>query len=227
MWGGARRGAAVAACLVLGSCGGDDGGGASGLPTFNSASAVADALSRAGMACDAFELSKDTGIAVGLPDAKEVGLCRTYEDQFEWGVSVLSAANEVNAILLGRDAMCSAVNPDPSSGAQTDIVIAYGGNWILSPLPLTPTHTRAHWAEASRITTACPASPLFNPRVLDNGPERRRLPRGELTAMQLVRHRLRFAREDYTHFGRTQRALPNRERGPSACSVLGETGRAS
>jgi hypothetical protein len=84
------------------------------------------------MACDAFELSDETGI-VGLPVAKEVGLCHTNGDQFEWGVSVLSATNEVNEILRARDAMCSAVNPDPSSEARTNLVIAYGGNWILFP----------------------------------------------------------------------------------------------
>ena len=137
------------AALALAGCGGDDGS-TSDLSTFDSTTAVANALTKAGVECDGFEVQseEDTTDAVdlGLPTPAEVGHCSSNGDQLE--IDVYAKPEQVTQSVSASksEVFCNLA----TSFGITTIKLAFGHDWIVGGMSDDPaTYAKALAGDSS------------------------------------------------------------------------------
>jgi hypothetical protein len=139
------------AALVLAGCGGDDNGSSSSdLSTFESTTAVAAALTKAGVECDGFavESEEDAADAVdlGLPQPAEVGHCSSKGDQLE--IDLYAKPEQVTQSVSASksEVFCNLA----TSFGITTIKLAFGHNWIVGGMSDDPaTYAKAIGGDSS------------------------------------------------------------------------------
>jgi hypothetical protein len=153
------------AVVVLAACGGDDGGSSSSdLSTFDTTSAVADALNKAGVECDGFEVQSEEdqadAIDLGLPQPAEVGNCSSKGDQLE--IDLYAKPEQVTQSVSASksEVFCGLA----TSFGITTINLAFGQNWIVGGMSDDPaTYAKALGGDSSSYD--CPDTPASSSDV--------------------------------------------------------------
>ncbi len=139
------------AVVVLAGCGGDDGSSSSSdLSTFDKTTAVAAALTKAGIECDGFEVESEQDAAdavdLGLPQPAEVGHCSSKGDQLE--IDVYAKPEQVTQSVSASksEVFCGLA----TSFGITTIKLAFGHNWIIGGMSDDPaTYAKAIGGDSS------------------------------------------------------------------------------
>ena len=159
----------LVAVLVLAGCGGDDGGSSSSdLSTFDSTTAVAAALTKAGIECAGFEVDSEEDAAdavdLGLPTPAEVGHCSSKGDQLE--IDLYAKPEQVTQSVSASksEAFCGLA----TSFGITTIKLAFGHNWIVGGMSDDPaTYAKALGGDSSSYD--CPDAPASSNEVGGSG----------------------------------------------------------
>ncbi len=148
----------LVAVLVLAGCGGDDRGSTSSdLSTFDSTTAVAAALTKAGIECEGFEVQSEADAAdavdLGLPQPAEVGHCTSKGDQLEIDIYAKPEQVTQSVSATKSEVFCGLA----TSFGITTIKLAFGHNWIIGGMSDDPdTYAKAIGGGSSSYD--CPAT---------------------------------------------------------------------